>query len=50
MGFGIHEFYLISSKGDIVHYGRSKEEAQEMSNKLNNVLSYDNYSVDDRWI
>ena len=50
MVFGIHEFYVISSKGDIVHYSCSKEEAQIMANKLNKVLGYDNYSVDDRWI
>ena len=50
MAFGIHEFMVISSKGDIVHYSRSKEEAQEMANKLNKVIGYNNYSVDDRWI
>ena len=50
MGFGIHEFYVKSFRGDIVHYSSSKEEAQEMANRLNKALGYDNYSVDDRWI
>ena len=50
MCFGIHEFYIKSFRGDIVKYCKSKEEAQIMANKLNKVLGYDNYLVDDRWI
>ena len=50
MAFGIHEFMVISSKGDIVHYSRSKEEAQEMANKLNKIIGYSCYTTDDRWI
>lgn len=50
MGFGIHEFYVKSYKGDIVYYASSIEEAQKVANKLNKFLGYDNFLVDGRWI